>query len=58
MTSYDQHLANDAERELARREAAQDDEIALLAEEGILAEPYDPSEEHDYFRDDPTRDAA
>ncbi|WP_169165150.1 hypothetical protein [Cellulomonas taurus] len=48
MTSHDQHLASDAERELARRDAAQDEEIAQLAEEAILAEPYDPwdPEEH------------
>ena len=48
MTAFETHLAERTEAHRARIEAEQDAELAALAEEGILAEPYDPwdPEEH------------
>lgn len=51
MTSHDTHLALREERELARIEAQQEQDIADIADALWSAEPYDPSDEHDYMRD-------
>lgn len=43
-TTYEQHLAAGTERELARIEAQQDQDLADLAEDLWDAEPYDPAD--------------
>lgn len=42
MTAYDRHLTARLESRDAHIEAAQDAELAALAEDAILAEPYTP----------------
>lgn len=51
MSAYERHLAEATEREYARIEAQQERELAEVIEDLTDAEPYDPSEEHDYFAD-------